>query len=57
MMEKLLHSRGPYIVTVTIFTLGVCALTLVSSSAQVQVTDINRDSGYGLIATANAGQP
>ena len=56
-MQSALHTRGPLIVSAMIFGLGLGALGIVSATSPQQITQIDRVSGYGLVALANAAQP
>ena len=57
MMQELLHSRGPMVLTLTIFALGLGAMSLVAATSPKYVSDVDQVSGYGLFTSANAGQP
>lgn len=56
-MQAALHRRGPLIVTVMIFGLGLGTLGIVSATTSKTFSQVDRVSGYGLFTQANAGQP
>ncbi len=53
-MANLLNTRGPLVLTLTIFCMGVCTLALVATTSPQRVTNADKDLGYGLITVANA---
>lgn len=56
-MTNLLHTRGPLLLSLTVFGMGICTLAVVAITSPQKLAHDDHHVGYGLITVANAANP